>query len=132
MATEELKIPLRHHPRGLNQCYDEKIVKNLNIITNIKDSDMYIFDAIDSSFEYVCILNNIPYVFILDYLPKDKLTKNYNKYLEKLESVDGVLISTSVDEIKNYIYKIRNDNKIYENILKINKLLPNYINYSLQ
>tara|TARA_B100001057_G_C22768030_1_gene918447 strand:- start:328 stop:1494 length:1167 start_codon:yes stop_codon:yes gene_type:complete len=123
----KLKIPVRHHPRGINSSYNNFLIDKLNVSKNFNEVDLYIFDAIDSSLEYQCILKNIPYIYIVDKIPEKHITKKYNSYIKKLIDEGGILISNSEIEIINYLKSIQHNIPLQKKILNVNKSLHKFI-----
>ena len=120
-------MSIRPHPRGHNKNYNQQIIKSLKNVNNVNDTDIFIFDALDSSFEFICIEHAKPYVYILEDLPKSKLTKTYLKYLDNLESVNGILVSNNKTEINDYIENLRNNKIDILKIYEVNKSLIKFI-----
>ena len=119
---ENNEVNVRPHPKGVNSAYNNfRKLQNKATSFNILDSDVYILDTLDSSFEFKCIELSIPYIYILDEIPYEKLTNSYVNYLNKLESANGILLYKDLSSVERYIDRIKNSSINLLEICNVNK-----------
>ena len=115
---------IRPSPKGLNNIYNKNLIYKSNISHELNNNGIFVFDALSSSLAYKLIKKNIPFIFILNKIEFDKLTKKYLQFLKLMNEAGGLLVSADKSEIIYFISALKNKKKLM-NILEVNKKLYN-------